>query len=65
MVAFAILSIGKDFSYFDVIYHFIFVIIVNVMIVEMIKADKITRTMRNEVNNREVENNTLTAIILR
>lgn len=65
MAAFVMLSIGKDFSYFDVIYHFIFVVIINVVIVEMTRADKITQAMRKEVNIREVENNTLTAIILR
>ena len=56
---------GKNFSCFDVIHRFVLVVMVNVMIVETTKADKVIRAMRKEINVRKVENNTLAAILLR
>ena len=56
---------GKNFPCFDVIQRFILVVMVNIVIIEITKAKKVTQAVRKEVNVREVENNTFAAIFLR
>lgn len=47
------------------VYHFNFVDIVNFVVVEITKVDKIIQAMKKKVNIRKVENNTFIAIFLK